>query len=239
MFKFVSLVLVISTATINVLAQSTPDRPLVTVSGQAEIMVVPDEAVFNLQVLTLDKDLANGQKRNDEVVKKVLALTRSYQIPPELVQTDYISLDERYSDEEATRKPSVFLGYSVSKEMAIVLRDVAKTERLLADIFTSGVTRIKSVVFRTTQSRKLKDQARAMAIKAAQEKASALAREIGQTIGKAYSISEEGINNPYSANNTTANFSRGVEGSYSDGGSTIALGQISITARVVVSFELH
>ena len=238
MFKSVFLFLLIIMASLNALAQNASDRALVTVSGQAEIMVVPDEVVFNLQVGTFDKDLANAQRRNDEVVKKVLALAKSYQIPPELLKTDYISLDERYSDEEATRKPSVFLGYSVTKKIAIVLRDVTKTERLLADIFTSGVTRIESIDFRTTQNRKLKDQARAMAIKAAQEKASAFAREIGQTIGKAYSITEEGINNQYTSSNTM-NVSRGVIGSYSEADNTIALGQISITARVVVSFELR
>lgn len=236
MFKTVLLVLLISTAAINALAQDTPNRALVTVSGHAEIMVVPDEVVFNLRVGTQDKDLLNALKRNDEVVKKVLALTRSYQIPPELVKTDHISLDERYSDEEATRKPSVFLGYSVTKKMAIVLRDVTKAERLLADIFTSGVTRIEDVTFRTTESRKFMDQARAMAIKAAQEKASAFAREIGQTIGKAYSIEEDGINPRSNAN---ANYTSRVAGSYSESDSTIALGQISITARVVVSFELR
>ncbi len=174
-------------------AQNVPDRPLVTVSGQAEVLVVPDEVVFNLRVTTLEKDLVTAQRRNDEVVKKVLALARSYQVPPELVQTDYISVDERYSSEEATRKPSVFLGYNVTKKIAIVLRDVSKAERLLSDIFASGITRIESVDFRTTQSRKLRDQARALAIKAAQEKASAFARELGQTIGKAYSITEEGL----------------------------------------------
>ncbi|HAF24035.1 MAG TPA: hypothetical protein DCK93_14205 [Blastocatellia bacterium] len=76
-----------------------------------------------------------------------------------------------------------------------------------------------------------------MAIKAAQEKATALTREIGQTIGKAYSITEEGPNNSSLSSNARNSISF-VGGSYSDEESTIALGQISITARVVVSFEL-
>lgn len=235
-FFFLSLIL---SCSLSAVAQNTADRPLVTVSGQAEILVVPDEVVFNLEVGTLDKDLINAQRRNDEVVKKVLALAKSYGIPSELVKTDYISLDDRYSDEAATRKPPVFLGYSITKKVAIVLRDVSKTERLLADLFTSGITRITSVDFQTTQSRKFKDQARAMAVKAAQEKASAFARELGQTIGKAYSITEEGMVNPYGAASNSVNFSRGVSGSYSDDADTIALGQISITARVLVSFELR
>jgi uncharacterized protein YggE len=109
---------------------------------------------------------------------------------------------------------------------------------MLGEIFRSGITQINSVDFRTTQSRKLKDQARAMAIKAAQEKASAMAKEIGQNIGKAYTIVEEGLDNRRYAANVlnTSGFIMG--GSVSEEESAIALGQISITARVVVSFEL-
>lgn len=236
MFKLTFFLLVVFTALPSVLAQTPPQRSLVTVSGQAEVLVVPDEVAFNVRVSAFDKDLQKARLRTDEVVKKLLGLARTYQIPPELVQTDHISLQERYSDEEATRKPSVFLGYLVEKKVAIVLRDVSKAERLLSDLFASGITNIQSVDFRTTQNRKYKDQARALAIKAAQEKAAAYAREVGQTIGKAFSITEEGLPS-YSASNVM-NYSRGVAGSYSEESSTISLGQIAITARVVVSFEL-
>ena len=236
MTKKILLVFAIALSANSALAQSTVDRPLITVTGQAEIMVVPDEVAFNLRVVTMDKDLLVAQAKNDQTVKAVLALARQYQIPPTQMQTDHITLSERYTDEDETKEPPVFLGYTVSKRVAIVLRDVSKAEQLLADIFKSGVTRIDDVDFRTTQVRKYKDQARAMAIKAAQEKAIALTREIGQTIGKAYSITEEGQTG-YSQNNTS-NSTSFVRGSYSDEESTIALGQISITARVVVSFEL-
>jgi uncharacterized protein YggE len=237
MIKNTLLVLAIVLSANSVPAQNAVDRPLITVTGQAEIMVVPDEAVFNLRAVTVDKDLQNAQLRNDEVVKKVLALTRKYQIPATQVQTGRISLEESYSREEE-EKPKVFFGYVVRKSIAIILRDVSKAELLLADIFKTGITTIDDVEFRTTEIRKFKDQARAMAIRAAQEKASALAKEIGQSIGKAYSIAEEGADNN-SASSNSINFRRsGVLGSYSDEESTIALGQISITARVVVSFEL-
>jgi len=221
----------------SVLLAQDQTRPLVTVTGQAEIMVVPDEAVFKLQVISQDKDLLVAQTKNDETVKAVLALGRRYQIPPNLMQTDNISLNERYTDEEVTKKPPVFLGYTVSKRVALVLRDVSKAEALLSDIFKAKVSRIEDVDFRTTQLRKYKDQARAMAIKAAQEKAIALTKEIGQTIGKAYSIVEAGPRDlSYSQN--VSNTMGLVQGEYSSDESTIALGQISITARVIVSFEL-
>jgi uncharacterized protein YggE len=236
MIKKILLAFAITCLASSVFAQNTADRPLITVTGQAEILVVPDEVFFNLRVVTLEKELPAAQAKNDQVVKTLLALARKYQIPPTQVQTDHIALSKTYSDEELTKKPPVFLGYTVTKKVAIVLREVSKAEDLLADIFKSGVSSIEDVDFRTTQSRKYKDQARALAMKAAQEKASAMAREIGQTIGKAYSIQEEGQTYGGLANNSVS--SGLVRGSYSDEESTIALGQISITARVVVSFEL-
>jgi len=234
--KLVLSVTLLLTFSLHAQAQNTPDRPLITVTGQAEILVVPDEVVFNLNATTVDKDLAVAQRKTDEVVRNVLALARRYEIPATKVQTGHIRLEERYSNEALTRQPPVFLGYAVSKSIAIILRDVSKAETLLGEIFKSGITQINSVDFRTTQSRKLKDQARAMAIKAAQEKASALAKEIGQTIGKAHTISES--DTPFRHSGTLSNYIGESGGGTDEDVSTIALGQISITARVVVSFDL-
>ena len=236
MIKTTLLICAIALSAVTALGQSVNDRPLITVVGQAEIMVVPDEVIFNLQVVSMDRDLSAAQAKNDQTVKYLLGLARQYQIPPNQVQTDHIRLSQRYTDEEVTKKPPVFLGYTVSKKVALVLRDVGKAESLLAEIFKSGVTSIEDVDFRSTQVRKYKDQARAMAIKAAQEKASALAREIGQTIGKAFTIQEEG--QTFGGAPNTSNSISFVRGSSSTEDSTIALGQISITARVIVSFEL-
>ncbi|HSS21339.1 MAG TPA: SIMPL domain-containing protein [Pyrinomonadaceae bacterium] len=240
-----SLFLVLATLILGsgAMAQDRPLPPLITVSGQAEVLVIPDEVVFNLKVVSLEKELPAAQAKNDRTVKSLLELAHQYEIPANHIQTSSITLDQRYSDEDVTKKPSVFLGYTVTKKVVMILRDVSTADALLADIFKAGVSQIEDVDFRTTQIRKYKDQARALAMKAAQEKAVALTKEIGQNIGKAYSIVEEGVNNGYLSNNFMANSqgrnaSVGVGGSYSDEESTIALGQISITARVVVSFEL-
>ena len=235
MTKLLLLVIIFSGYAARAQAQDPPDRPLITVSGQGEVLVVPDEVVFNLSATTVDKDLALAQKKTDEVVRNVIAIARKYQVPATQIQTGHISLDERFSDEEATRKPRVFIGYAVSKSIAIILRDVTKAEDLLGELFRTGITRISSVDFRTTQDRKFRDQARAMAMKSAQEKARAMALEIGQGIGKAFQIAEEGFVRPSPANLSSFYI---PSGSAVDSPSAIALGQISITARVTVSFEL-
>lgn len=237
MTKNLLLLFVIVLSAGTAFAQDQVDRPLITVTGQAEIMVVPDEVDFALRVVTLEKELSAAMEKNDQIVKSLFALARKYQIPPAQLQTDRISVSQRFTDEAVTKKPPVFLGYTVTKNVAIILRDVSKAEDLLTDIIKSGISEIQNVSFRTTQLRKHKDQARAMAIRAAQEKAIALTREIGQSIGKAYSITEEGPTSSYSQNSNN-NFTYSVSERSSSDESTIALGQISITARVTVSFEL-
>ena len=237
MIKKTLLVFALTLTASNAFAQEKVDRPLITVTGQAEIMVVPDEVTYSLRAVTMERDLSTAQAKNDQVVKALLALARQYQIPPAQVQTGHISVSQRFTDEDVTKKTPVFLGYTVTKSVAIILKDVSKAEDLLADIFKSGVSSIEGVYFRTSQLRKYKDQARAMAIKAAQEKATALTKEIGQSIGKAYSITEDEPSNAYAQNNTS-NFSAFYVPPSSGEESTLALGQISITARVTVSFEL-
>ena len=132
----------------------------------------------------------------------------------------------------------VLIGYEVSKTIAIRLRDISRFDPLLSDVLKAGVTKVSNVEFRDSQIRAHKDQARAMAIRAAREKAILLAGEIGQKIGPAYSITEDGgsrSGNSMLQNNTSV-ISGDLSASESD--SAIAPGLISVTAQVTVSFEL-
>jgi len=225
-------------------SQSTVEPPLITVTGQAEVRVAPDEVVFTLGVESIDKDMLAAKKRTDDSVREVLAIARRNNVKPEDVQTSYISVQPKYNtdDVEYAARQTIkreFVGYQVSKTVAVILRDISRFDALLSDVLRAGVTRLSNVEFRDSQVRKHRDQARAMAIKAAQEKAKLLAGEIGQSIGPAYSI-REGTFTPYSTNNFSQNVA-GVAGSGgADSGSegAIAPGQISITAQVTVSFRL-
>ena len=227
-------------------AQATVEPPLITVNGQAEVNVAPDEVVFTLEVRKTDKDLMVAKEKNDQVVRSVLELARKYGIPSQDVQTDYISVEPKYRTENrrvggdvgiVTESIRIFDGYEVSKTVVIKLKDISRFEGLLSDLLKSSVDRVRNVDFRTTALRKYKDQARARAIRAAQEKAIALTKEIGQSVGKAYSIREQGYS--YGDSNVASNSIATIEGGGSDDEtSTIAPGMIKISARVIVSFRL-
>lgn len=227
---------------ITALAQRNSEPPLITVSGQAEIRVPPDEVFFNLEVMRLDKDIGVAQQQTDESVRQILSLSRRFGVAAQDVKTDFISVEMKYStdlvDEDDSDEKTVkreFLGYEISKTVVVRFTDLNRFEGFFSEVLKAGVSRVKRVEFRTSQIRKYKDQARAQAIRAAREKAAALTAEIGQSIGRAHSIQEEGAGRNVYSNATSV-----VSGSYSDDEtSAFAPGLITITAQVTVSFILN
>jgi len=211
------------------------DRALITVTGEAEVRVAPDEAVLTARVVTLDKSLTVAKSRNDEGVKAVLAAVREVGVKPEHVQTGALAIELRES-ERSGEKP-LFLGYEVTKRLTLVLKDLTRADDLLAAVVGAGVNRVDGFELRLSNPRKYKDEARALAIRAAREKAVALTAEIGQTVGKAFTITEEGpvsiVSRSASYNSFTA-----YAGSGGADDSAFATGQNTISARVTVSFEL-
>jgi uncharacterized protein YggE len=224
--------------------QETSSLPLITVTGEAEVRVIPDEIILSLGVETSDKSLDRSKSQNDERVKRVLALGPAMEIDPKQIQTGYIGIEPWYR----TYNQVESLEYRVRRSIAITLKDTTKFESLLSRALEAGVTNVHGVQFRTTELRKHRDAARALAITAAREKAGALAAELGQRIGKAFRISEygSGWSSPYGwwgsmGSNVTSNaiqnsVSSGTVGS-SEG--TLALGQITVTASISVTFMLQ
>lgn len=245
MKKLAFLVGFVLTLSAHALAQNAIEPPLITVSGQAEVRVPPDEVVFTLAVESVDKDMLIAKKKTDDSVREVLSIAKRNDVKPEDVQTSYISVRPKYNTddldyEQRRNVKREFVGYEVSKTTAVKLRDISRFDQFLSDVLKAGVTRVSNMEFRDSQIRKHKDQARVMAIRAAWEKANLLAREIHQSIGAAYSITEGGGPN-YSRRDVTQNTTTTISGdlSESESDSAIAPGSISVTAQVTVRFRLN
>lgn len=230
-------------------AQNVNEMPTITVTGTAEIRVVPDEAIFNLSVVKINRDLKIAQQENDATVAQIINLAKQFNVPAQYIKTDVYEYEEKYTWTGKDNEKRVFLGYEVSKDVVIRLTDMTKFEDLFREIIRSGVSKVEDVELQTTEIRKHKDRARAMAMKAAQEKAAAMAGEIGQSVGKAVMV-REGVfsGSPYSnfsANSNVTSNTIGTGGqSYSAGysaseNSTFSIGTISVKADVTVSFLLN
>jgi hypothetical protein len=221
-------------------AEEAPVRT-VTTSGNADVLVTPDEVEVVLGVETRDKNLLLAKKANDERLRKIEDAIAKLKVDPKNVQTDYISIEPDYrSDDRA--EPVL---YHVRRSLAVVLKDTSKFPALLTDTLQAGANHVHSVNFRTTELRKHRDHARTMAIQAAREKAIALAKELGQKVGKPRSIQEGGSGWLHRGGFWGGGYGQMAQNvaqnapSTSDSPAGLSLGQISVSAEITVVFELE
>ena len=121
--------------------------------------------------------------------------------------------------------------------MEITLMDISKYEQLMTKLLEAGVNRLSSIDFGIRETRKLRDEARLKAIRAAKEKAAAMAAELGQTLGKPAEISEQSGWNAFQATANSSGYSNNP--SFEAEESTVAPGEVTIRASVRVSFQLE
>ncbi len=216
-------------------AQEKREPPHVTVTGEAEMNIAPDEVVFDVTLQAFHKELKLAKTQVDERLKGLIGLARKHGVAESDTQTDYVKVDPRFKSGNDTK---AFLGYWVRKDLVFTLRDVKRAEGLLSELLDFGVWRINSISFQTSQMRQYRDQARALAMKAAQEKAAALAGAVGQKIGKALTI-EEDVPGRAGTPNFASNVVSVDRSDATESEGTLALGLIKISARVTVKFELE
>lgn len=226
----------------------TPISATIDVQGSADVKVVPDEVFIVFGVETSNPSLSVSKSENDERVRLLLGITREMKIDPKFVQTDFINI-EPWEHELRDDKNTIRREYRVRKSIAVTLKEVPRFEELLSRALEAGVNFVHGIQFRTTELRKHRDRAREMAIQAAREKAVLLAGQLGRQVGPATRISEYG-GGWYSYYNSWgqggySNYSNAMSQVSSQSGQsgsaegTIALGQITVTASVSVSFVLQ
>lgn len=218
-------------------AQERPEPRLVTVAGEAEVSVSPDEVVYDVTIQSFSKVLKTAKTQTDEQLKGLIAVVRRNGVAEADMQTEYVRVTPQFRGNDSSR---TFLGYWARKDLVITLRDMSRAEALLSEMLDYGVWRVNGVTFQTSELRKHRDQARSLAMKAAQEKAAALASAVGQKIGRAYSIEEEVPTRASALQNASSNsFSTVETASDSSWEGTLAPGRIKINARVTVKFVLE
>lgn len=237
---FVFLLLAVSTGYAQIAEPSNID-----ITGDAAINVAPDRVRINFGVETRNKVLDTAIAQNDAVVRRVITGARDLHIDESDIQTENIHVEMRYDDHDGT----VVDYYEVTKGIQVFLRDVSKFEALLTSVLHAGANHIYDVEFSTSELRKYRDQTRALALKAAIEKANDLAGAAGLKVaGKPLGVStySYGGGSWYSAccgNRYGSQMSQNVIQNVSGGGigreGTVALGKIAVTASVTMRFRVE
>jgi hypothetical protein len=228
-----------SQANAQTLYQEKPQPRLIAVTGDAEIRVVPDQVVVTLGLETSDPIPAKAKAANDARLQGVLAATTKLGVAKTDVAVAYLNFQTRYLKDNIPQ-------FTANRTVVVTLDALNKLEPLLTQLAqTNRANYVRSIEYKTTSLRKNRDEARELAMKAAKEKAVALAGAVGAKVGRPYSITESGggysgyspwgYNPGYAMSNVSINAQ--VSRSSGEGGELAP--DIRVTAHVNVSFELE
>ncbi len=158
----------------------------IQVSGVAVVNVTPDRALIKLGVQSNGRSAKEAQAKNSATIKQVVKALKSQGIEAKDIATDWYTIEPLYEDYDSLH----IKGYRIYNIVEVTMRDVSKSNDAIVAAFQAGANQVVDVQFYTSELRKYRDQAREAAMKAAMEKADALASTAGSGVNCVLTINE-------------------------------------------------
>jgi uncharacterized protein len=231
---FLVSILLVSISTASS-AQCQP-KSLLKVDGVGEIKITPDVVELAVEVQNFDKDRLKAKSTNAARVKAILSIIQSFKVQAGDIQTSRQVVEARYKRDDDTKLP---LGFNAMTNIVVKLRDIEQFDEFQEKVLANGATSVSNASFEISDPIPYRAKARAIAIDAAKKKAQAMAKELGQSIGRAFSLTEGSNIGPlgvYSRvyGNLGANVSLEDVSRIS-----LAEGTVSVKEFVTIEFELQ
>lgn len=217
-------------------AAGSPERQAaITVIGEGELTVEPDQATVTVGVQLYDQDAGAAAVALAERMSAVIEAIRNLGIPTDQIQTtNYSIFFER--DFQAPRGPSTGEppagSYRVENMVRVTISDPDRAASVVEAAIGAGANQMFGIQFSLGDPGGLDARARSLAMADALRRARELAGEAGRTVGSVITISEVvgGGPAPYESRAMIAG---------AGGGGPIEAGGLTYRARVQVTYALE
>ncbi|GIX48172.1 MAG: SIMPL domain-containing protein [Candidatus Tectimicrobiota bacterium] len=211
-------------------AAQVPPLPFtrtLTVTGTGRVSVRPDMAQVSAGVVSHGATAAAALADNSRLMRQILEGLAAFGIPEADVQTSQVAIVPQY---ERGPAPGRLIGYQVSNQVSITVRELERLGELLDRLVRLGANRLQGVQFAVSNPQSLLDRARAAAVREARRKAELISQAAGVTLGQVLSIEEQGPALPRPLAAMRAEAAAGVP---------IAPGEEMLSVTVTVVFALQ
>ena len=161
------------------------------VTGQGEVMAVPDIATLRLGIEAEEESVAEAQIQATEAMDNVMTALTENGIARNDIQTQYFSI-QRVTKWDRVQEEEVVTGYRVTNIVTAKIRDIDKVGAIVDAVAMAGgdLARVDSISFSVEDPTDYYEEAREEAVADAKTKANQLADLAGVTLGKPTYISE-------------------------------------------------
>ncbi|MGI6037814.1 MAG: SIMPL domain-containing protein [Limnochordia bacterium] len=196
-----------------------------TVYGEAEAALAPDQARISVGVETQDADARKAVADNATLMAEVLKWVENYGPAVGAISTGSYQVYPWQQDNQTY--------YRVSNQLTVTVGELDRIGELIDGMIAAGANRVNWIQFEVRDSEGAKLEALGRAVKQAEQKAKILAEAAGVNIEGILSIREEGGSyTPYVMADTRAFALAAKEAT------EIRPGDVDIRARVAVEYKI-
>jgi uncharacterized protein YggE len=226
----------------------------ITFSGHGEITAVPDIANVYFTISKDDKTVKDAQAGVAVIEKKALDVLKAKGVADKDIQTTNASFNPKYEyrnsvcpqpaplDSGTVSAPyycpsgkQVLIGYTASESITVKVRNTDSVGDIMQELGTTGVSDLNGPNFAIDKEDALKAQARKLAIDDAKAKAKVLAKDLGVSLDKIVSFSENGNSPIMYAEKSIAMDNAGS----APAPAVIPKGENTISSDVTITYEIR
>ncbi len=243
----VSLILTLaalSAGALNILSLNNSTQATITVTGEAKRSVLPDVGVFQFTVEAQAEDVAAAQRISGEKINDIMSFLKGEGgVQENDIKTTGYNAYPRYEYVRTDCAPNFgceskrqLVGYVVTQNVQVKVRDMKKAGELLAGVGSRGATNLSGLSFELEDPEALQEEVRLEAIASAKAKAKRLAKELGVRLGKIERFSEgaNGVPVVPMGRSAAAEIALAEEMVVPD----ISVGEDSVTAQVTIVYRI-
>ena len=203
----------------------------ISVSGTGRVQAKPNIATTNLGIEVTSATLADAMTQANAKMAAIIDKVKSFGVAEKDIQTSSFNISPVTNQPRQGESPKI-TGYRVSNQVNVTIRKIDDVGKILDGVVAAGANNVYGISFSIDDPTPYQQQARAAAVKDAQDKAGQLAKGAGITLGKVISISEGG-GSPVPILRTAATFAA------ADAAVPIASGQMDISVSVDMRFAIQ
>lgn len=163
--------------------------PVVEITATETVQSEPDRATVGAGVTTRAPTAVAAMRDNAAKMERVLARLGQLGIPRRDVQTSGVTLNPQYRYTNDNTPPT-FLGYDVTNQVSVILRDIDKVGPTLDALVSAGANNVNGPYFGREDDKAQRGAARETAFKAAEAQARDYALMAGFTGVRLLSVEE-------------------------------------------------
>ena len=222
----------------------------IVVTGHGETLAVPDIATFTFSVVSDKASVASAQSDATQKANAVTAYLKGQGIDEKDIKTTDYSVSPQYDYQNAVcpvAAPNsgvvaycppgrqVLKGYEVRQTTSIKVRDTGKAGDILAGVGGKGASEVSGLTFAFDDPTGAQATARAAAIADAKQKARVLAGQLGVSLARIVSFSE----NSGGSNPSPMVYGMAAAPMDKAAAPVISVGQNKIQSDVSVTYEIQ